>query len=322
MRALFHARRGAGMHEDERARWLPRARPAPRQARSADVGGEWRALTWKNLHGRPVLQITRRRCGSCWLRTNVSRRFGSVSTGSPPLLQCRFARATQQRLTCINASADDCISLRKNVRETPWQILLNSLRCRSTGPMMALCRASPSNAQARRPRSSAPRAIGRSLATPERSPWFGPVIPNIRRQCSDDLAPCPTRCDLRKDRPSCWPLAGEHTAGKVRGHASLMQPAKPSPGVPFVALPLYHGPNAHHDTIAVLSAEVESLNLPSAWLTNMIANLRRRSDAPPIRFPCQAGSPRGLWTRPVELCGISARFVGAPIALRGKVGWK
>ena len=36
-----------------------------------------------------------------------------------------------------------------------------------------------------------------------------------------------------------------NTAGQVRGHASLMWPAKPSPGVPFVGLPLYDSPNVH-----------------------------------------------------------------------------
>jgi len=215
--SLFRGRPGRGMHEDERARWLMRVRPAPRQARSADDGWEWRAQTWECLHGRPVRQITRR---------------PAHHVGCGPRFQGRLMGCSTDRI-CRNAA------------------------CAGSATTLTWVNAS--------------RAIGRFSATLARSPLFGPIIPNTPRPCSDDLAPCPTSCDLRKVWSGARPLAAEHTAGKVRGHASLMQPTKPSPGVPFVALPLYHGPNAHHDTIAALSAEVESLNLPSAWLANVIA---------------------------------------------------
>ena len=253
-------------------------------ALSSAIRGCWKGMARSNMGMSPRPACSANHAPTRRIMLAAGQCFKDIwwdrSTGSAAM---QLAGAPQQQLTWINASADGRVSLNKNVRETPretprqtpretpWEILLSSSQCRSTGPMLASCRGSPSNAPARPPRSSAPRAIGRFSATPVRSPLFGPVIPNIRRQCSDDLAPCPTSCDLRKDRPSGRPFGSKHTAGKVRGHASLMQPTKPSPGVPFVALPLYHGPNAHHDTIAVLSAEVESSNLPSAWLTNVIA---------------------------------------------------
>jgi hypothetical protein len=68
------------------------------------------------------------------------------------------------------------------------------------------------------------------------------------------------------------PRCNEHTAGKVRGHASLMQPAKPSPGVPFVGVTAIPWSERTPRYYRGLSAEVESLNLPLRGLTNVIAN--------------------------------------------------
>ena len=40
----------------------------------------------------------------------------------------------------------------------------------------------------------------------------------------------------------------KNSAGKVRGHASLMRPTSHFPGVPFVCLPLCDGPKVLHRT--------------------------------------------------------------------------
>ena len=146
--------------------------------------------------------------------------------------------------------------------------------------VLSLVRARPDPGRREGPRArrlalacQAPRPQERSVdgerewrAPTSEGPHGRPVRHILRRRDASCLT-----CELRRAPPGAGSLASKHTAGKVRGHASLMRPTKPSPGVPFVALPLYHGPNAHHDTIAALSAEVESLNLPSAWLANVIA---------------------------------------------------
>jgi hypothetical protein len=55
----------------------------------------------------------------------------------------------------------------------------------------------------------------------------------------------------------------KHSTGEVRGHASLMQPTKPRPGVPFVDLPLCGGPKETHRTQR-LSCEGGVIQPPSA----------------------------------------------------------
>jgi len=85
-----------------------------------------------------------------------------------------------------------------------------------------------------------------------------------------------------------------------RGHASLMQPAKPRPGVPFVGLPLCTGPIR---TTGALSGSVRRwIHQTSLALIEGCrrSDRRRGSDAaashdgcnaPPIMSPCQGA----LW---------------------------
>jgi hypothetical protein len=47
-----------------------------------------------------------------------------------------------------------------------------------------------------------------------------------------------------------------------RGHALLMRPAKPRPGVPFVGVPLCAGPIRTTGALSGSDTEVESSNLP------------------------------------------------------------
>jgi len=91
-----------------------------------------------------------------------------------------------------------------------------------------------------------------------------------------------------------------------RGHALLMRPAKPRPGVPFVGVPLCAGPIRTTGALSGSDTEVESSNLPLLIEGYRRSDQHRCSDAvasndasnaPPIMPCCQDA----MW--PNDECG-------------------